>query len=210
MSSATDPGLDYVNPAAAYGFDASYHAGPPNWDIGRPQRAFVRLAEAGLIGRRVVEVGCGTGELSLFLARRGHEVLGVDVAPSAIRQAREKARWRRVPANFLVWDALRLDALGVRADTVVDSAMLHCLGPQEQRLAAEAIRRTLRPGGWYYLLCDARRDGVAATWASLSRADLREIFRPEHGWELSFVYDTVFERRGSHNPALVVGARRRE
>ncbi|MFC6785809.1 class I SAM-dependent methyltransferase [Halobaculum halobium] len=208
MSATTDPGLDYVNPAAAYGFDASYHHNVPNWDIGRPQRAFVALAEAGRIGRRVIEVGCGTGELSLFLARRGHKVLGVDVAPTAIRQAREKARWRRIPAHFLVWDALRLDALGVGADTVVDSAMLHCLGPMERRLSTEAIRRTLRPGGDYFLLCDARDDGVAPTWASLSRADLRALFRPDRGWELSFVSDTVFERRGTRNPAFLVGARR--
>ncbi|MFC7096193.1 class I SAM-dependent methyltransferase [Halobaculum marinum] len=203
-------GLDYANPAAAYGFDASYHGAPPNWDIGRPQRAFVRLEEAGRIGRRVIEVGCGTGELSLFLARHGHEVLGVDVAPTAIRQAREKARWRRVPARFIVWDALRLADLGLRPDTVVDSGMLHCLGPREQRLAVEAVRRTLRPSGWYFLLCDARGDGVPATWASLSRADLRDLFRPERGWDLAFVSDAIFERRGSRSPAFLVGARRRE
>ncbi|MFC7137125.1 class I SAM-dependent methyltransferase [Halobaculum litoreum] len=210
MTPPVDPGLDYVNPAAAYGFDASYRSAPPNWDIGRPQRAFVHLAEAGRVGRRVIEVGCGTGELSLFLARRGHEVLGVDVAPSAIRQAREKARWRRVPAQFLVWDALRLGDLGLRADTVVDSAMLHCLGPRERRRAVESIRRTLRPGGDYFLLCDARADDAAATWASLSRAELRELFAAERGWRLSFVLDTAFERRGSRNPAFLVGARRVE
>ncbi|UIO98982.1 class I SAM-dependent methyltransferase [Halobaculum sp. CBA1158] len=210
MSSRTDSGLDVHNPAAAYGFDASYRGSPPNWDIGRPQRAFVHLAEAGRIGSRVIEVGCGTGELSLFLARRGHEVLGVDVAPSAIERARAKARWRRIPAQFLAWDALRLDDLGVRADTVVDSAMLHCLGPAERERAVEAIRRTLRPGGRYYLLCDARADGAAATWASLSRAEIRELFGPDDGWSLSFVFDTGFERRGSRSPAFLVGARRRE
>ena len=209
MSSAIDPGLDVQNPAAAYGFDASYHGAPPNWDIGRPQRAFVFLVESGRIGDRVIEVGCGTGELSLFLARGGHEVLGVDVAPTAIRQAREKARWRRIPATFLVWDALGLDDLGVRADTVVDSAMLHCLGPRERLVATDAIRRTLRPGGDYFLLCDARDDRAPATWASLSRAEARELFTPERGWDLLFVSDTVFERRGSRNPAFLVGARRR-
>lgn len=135
MSTPPDPGLDAANPAAAYGFDAAYRGAPPNWDVGHPQRAFVHLAEAGGIRGRVLDVGCGTGELSLFLARRGHEVLGVDVAPSAVARAREKARWRRVNASFLVWDALGLSELGVRADTVVDSAMLHCLGPSEQRRA---------------------------------------------------------------------------
>ncbi len=39
---------------------------PPPWDIGRPQPAFVALAEAGAIRGRVLDVGCGTGELVLM------------------------------------------------------------------------------------------------------------------------------------------------
>ncbi|ESP88727.1 class I SAM-dependent methyltransferase [Candidatus Halobonum tyrrellensis] len=208
MSAPPDPGLDVTNPAAAYGFDAAYRGAPPNWDVGHPQRAFVHLAEAGLVRGRVLEVGCGTGELSLFLAGRGHEVLGVDVAPSAVARARAKARWRRADASFLVWDALRLSEVGVRADTVVDSAMLHCLGPDEQRRALREIREVLEPGGYYYLLCDARPDGAWSHGASLSRAELRDLFRAETGWELSFVVETVFERRYSSNPAYLAGARR--
>ena len=208
MSAPLDPGLDPSNPAAAYGFDAAYRGAPPNWDIGRPQRAFVRLAEAGWIGDRVLEVGCGTGELSLFLAGRGHETLGIDVAPSAVARAREKARWRRVDAHFLVWDALRLSELGVTTDTVVDSAMLHCLGPDEQRRALREIRATLRPDGRYFLLCDARPDGSWTYGASLSRAELRDLFRAETGWEHLFVVETTFDRRYSSNPAYLAGARR--
>lgn len=71
--------------------------GTPNWDIGRPQRAFVRPVDAGLVRSPVLDVGCGTGELSLFLARHGHDVLGVDLSAVAIR----RARWRRIP----VWSS---------------------------------------------------------------------------------------------------------
>lgn len=210
MRSAPDPGLPPENPAAAYGFDATYRDGPPNWDIGRPQRAFVHLEEAGHIGHRVLEVGCGTGELSLYLARRGHEVLGVDFAPSAVRQAREKARWRRVRAHFLVWDVLKLPELDVRVDAVVDSAMLHCLAEAEQVRFVEGLADVLDSGGYYYLLCDARPDDSGYFHgASLSRSAIRELFAgPE--WDLEFVHDAVFERRASRNPAYLVGVRRTE
>lgn len=208
MSSAPDPGLVPANPAAAYGFDAAYRGVPPNWDIGRPQRAFVYLEEAGRIGHRVLEVGCGTGELSLFLARHGHDVLGIDFARSAIEQARAKARWRRVNAHFLVWDALKLPALGVRVDTVLDSAMLHCLGEGERVRFVDGLATVLEPGGSYYLLCDARPAGPGYyRGASLSRAEIDELFAGSE-WELEFVYDAVFERRGARNAAYFAGVRR--
>src|SRR5512140_2901246 len=44
--------------------------------------------------RRIVEFGCGTGWLALFLAQRGYTVLGVDISADAIRHAREAARAR--------------------------------------------------------------------------------------------------------------------
>ena len=208
MSAPPDPGLVPENPAAAYGFDAAYRGAPPNWDIGRPQRAFVYLEETGRIGRRVLEVGCGTGELSMYLARHGHDVLGIDFAWSAIEQARAKARWRRVNAYFLVWDALKLPELGVRVDTVLDSAMLHCLGGDEQARFVDGLAAVLDPGRSYYLLCDARPDGPDYhRGASLSRGEISELFAGSE-WELEFVYDTVFERRASRNAAYLAGIRR--
>ena len=144
----------------AHVYDAAY-SGVPNWDIGRPQRAFVALAEAGLIEGPVLDVGCGTGELSLFLARRGHRVLGIDLSSLAIRQAKAKAEWRRISAKFLVWDALelpRLAAGGLSFGTVVDCAMFHILGDAERDRFVAGLATVLRPGGRYCVLGDARRD----------------------------------------------------
>ncbi|QLC34465.1 class I SAM-dependent methyltransferase [Halarchaeum sp. CBA1220] len=190
-------------------YDAAY-AGVPNWDIGRPQRPFVHLAEAGLIRGPVLDVGCGTGELALFLARRGLDVLGIDLSERAVAQAREKARWRRVPAQFLAWDALRLPALadaGFAFETVVDSAMFHVLGDAERDRFVAGLERVLRPGGWYFLLGDARRD-PASTYG-VSPAELRERFeRRRNGWTVEFVAETAFERRWSRNAAYVAGVRR--
>jgi 2-polyprenyl-3-methyl-5-hydroxy-6-metoxy-1,4-benzoquinol methylase len=76
--------------------------GAPPWDIGRPQASLVRLAEAGEIAGSVLDVGCGTGENALYLATRGHEVLGVDAAPVAIERATTKARDRGIEAEFIV------------------------------------------------------------------------------------------------------------
>ncbi|WP_276274010.1 class I SAM-dependent methyltransferase [Haloarcula litorea] len=187
-------------------YDAAY-SGVPNWDIGRPQRAFVWLADAGLVRGPVLDVGCGTGELSLFVARQGHDVLGIDLSSLAISQARQKARWRQIPAQFLVLDALDLPALAARGfsfRTVLDCAMFHILGASERDRFIAGLDTVVEPGGLVCLLGDARRQPDAIY--GITPAEVRRRFGD--GWTVLFAYETVFERRWSTNPAYFVGLRR--
>lgn len=189
-------------------YDAAY-AGVPNWDVGYPQRPFVHLAEAGVLEGAVLDVGCGTGELALFLARRGYDVLGIDLSALAIRQARAKAEWRRVPAAFLVWDALELPALaarGFRFRTVLDSAMFHVLGDAERDRFVAGLGEVLEPGGLYCVLGDARRDPRDVY--GLTPSELRERFGAAGDWEVLFAEETVLERRWGNTPAYFVCLRR--
>ena len=194
----------------AHVYDAAY-AGVPNWDIGRPQRAFVHLADAGLIRGPVLDAGCGTGELALFLARRSHDVLGIDLSALAIQQAREKARWRRIRASFLHWDALDLPGLadlGFAFRTVVDSAMFHVLGEAERDRFVRGLARVLGRGGRYFVLGDARRDG--GPLYGITPGEIQGRFERAPGdWGVALALETVFERRWSSNPAYLVGVERR-
>lgn len=91
-------------------------------------------------GERILDVGCGTGELTRAIAERGARVLGVDASPSMIEQAR-----RAHPGlEFRVADAreMRFDA---PFDAVFSNAALHWIRPPEA--AAARIREALRPGG---------------------------------------------------------------
>ena len=81
------------------GFDEIYSGTPP-WDIGRAQREFTILEERGEITGSILDVGCGTGENSLYFARLGHKVVGVDFAPTAIEKALEKGRNSLKPMCF--------------------------------------------------------------------------------------------------------------
>jgi SAM-dependent methyltransferase len=190
-------------------YDSAYR-GVPNWDIGRPQQPFVDLFDAGLVRSPVLDVGCGTGELALFLARQGLDVLGIDLSPLAIRQAREKARGRRIGARFLVWDALELDRLaaaGLTVRTVLDSAMLHVLGDAERDVFVAGLDRVVRPGGLYCVLGDARDD--ARTAYGITPGEIRRRFGAAGDWEVVFAFETAFRRRWSANPAYFVGVRKR-
>lgn len=203
MSTVT--GVTPTTRARGYAFDAAYSS-VPNWDIGRPQRAFVLLEEAGLIRGRVLDVGCGTGELSLFLARRGHEVLGIDISQLAVLQAREKARWRRIPAEFAVWDALDLPgiaAAGLRFETVVDSALFHLFADAERDRYVDGLATVLETGGVFFVLGDSRYD--PRTVYGISPGEIQARFRAEDGWRVGFIHETVFERRYSTNQAYIAG-----
>ena len=105
-------------------FEDFYKNQTPPWVIGEPQPAVVALVEAGAISGRVLDVGCGTGEHTILLARAGYDVLGVDGAPTAVGQARRNAADQGVDARFEVADALDLgESPGY--DTIVDSALFH-------------------------------------------------------------------------------------
>src|SRR5215475_14004466 len=139
-------------------WDDSYTgAAPPPWDIGRPQRAFVRLADEGRLSGRVLDSGCGTGEHALLAASRGAEVTGIDVAPTAIERARAKAAERGLPARFEVADALDLEHLGSTFDTVIDSGAFHVFDDEDRARYVANLAAVLRSGGVCYLMCFSDR-----------------------------------------------------
>src|SRR5712691_7254554 len=125
----------------------------PPWDIGRPQPAFLQLAEEEEVRGRVLDVGCGTGEHALMAAGLGLPATGIDAAPSAIAIAERKARERGLAVRFLVWDALELASLGERFDTVLDSALFHVFDDDERSRYVDSLRSAIPTGGRCFMLC---------------------------------------------------------
>jgi len=139
-------------------WDAVYVASTrPPWDIGRPQPAFVRLADSGLLCGRVLDAGCGTGEHALLAAAHGADAVGVDVSPHAVEQARGKAAERGVTVRFEVADALNLGQLGMTFDTVIDSGLFHVFDDEARARYITSLASVLKSGGSCYLMCFSDR-----------------------------------------------------
>jgi len=77
----------------------SLYTGQPRWEIGRPQKALLEVADQ--ITGSILDSGCGTGENALFFAERWHKVTGIDFLEEPINIARQKAIERRLTATFL-------------------------------------------------------------------------------------------------------------
>lgn len=137
-------------------FDESYRTGEPPWVIDQPQPAVVELAHAGLITDPVLDLGCGTGEHTILLRRLGHDVLGVDAAPAAVERARERARRAGVAADFALGDAMDPAGLGCFA-TVLDSALFHVFGREDQARYARGLVDVVAPGGYVLVLALSTR-----------------------------------------------------
>ena len=135
-------------------WDTVYVAGtPPPWDVGRPQPAFVRLADRGALRGHLLDAGCGTGENALLATAHSAGVVGVDVSPTAIARARAKASERGLSARFEVADALNLSQLGLTFDTVIDSGLFHVFDDENRASYVASLASVLRSGGSCYLMC---------------------------------------------------------
>jgi SAM-dependent methyltransferase len=174
-------------------WDASYLDGPAPWDIGQPQPAIVRLASEAAFAGAVLDAGCGTGENALHVAALGLDVLGVDVAETALAIAREKAAARRVDAEFVVADALHLDRLGRVFDTVLDCGLFHTFDGDERREYVTSLASVAKRGGNVHVLCFSDIGPGTRGPHPVSQDELRAAFTG--GWKVvSVIPDRVQTR----------------
>ncbi len=179
-------------------FRIFYRIGFTPWD-GHPLAQRLRDLVEGtndtpaLPAGSALDLGCGTGDASIYLARHGWKVTGVDFVTTALEKARDKARAAGVSINFVRADVTELSHAGIGADfpLIVDNGCLHNMSDDDREayvrevsaLAAADARLLVVafvPGGrfgvWGIEPAEMERR-FAATWTMVSAGDERELDR---------------------------------
>jgi SAM-dependent methyltransferase len=165
-------------------FSLMYRTGRPPWDTGIAPPELVEAVEGpqALPPARALDLGCGTGTNSLYLARHGWRVTGIDFAGPAIQRARAKVRAAGSLAGaetFQRGDVTRLDALGVTGpfELCFDLGCFHGI-PMERRQAYVAgVARVAAPGALLLLYAFSPRD-IAGRRAGATPDEIRASFTP--------------------------------
>ena len=161
-------------------WDADYRGKqPPDWDIGRPSDELQKLVDSNTVRpRRVVDLCCGTGTDAIYLASRGFDVTAIDIAPTALSQAQQKARRAGVSVQWLLADVLAPPSLRP-FDFIYDRGCYHVVRDQNLAAYLQALSLYSHPGTQFLLLA-ARRvgKGAGSGLPGVTEEELRYDFLP--------------------------------
>ena len=144
-------------------FKQRYETGNTPWDLGRPDPNLIQTVTAVPIKPcMALDIGCGTGDNSIWLSQQGFQVTGIDSLEIAIKKAREKAAKANTGCAFAVGDILKSRIEGTFG-FAFDRGCFHILGSDKERETfAERVNDRLDKDGLWLSLAgnaDEQRNG---------------------------------------------------
>lgn len=169
-------------------FEIKYRLMRTPWDTGITPPEVVEAVAREEARGRALDLGCGTGTNSIYLAQHGLTVVGIDFSPKAIATARQKAKRAGVAVDFQIADVTQLDFLDPPFDYVLDLGCFHALDQPGQTRYARSLTRLTRPGSLFMLYAfgprptapdeRAARFGAAGVTEERVKALLAPSFQP--------------------------------
>lgn len=133
--------------------------------LGQVERAYDRLASYIGHGQRVLDLGCGTGALTLRAARRSAKVKGIDINPRMLEIASRRLQDAGLTENVTLVEMGVAELGGEESesyDTVMSGLCLSELSEDELTYTLKQVARVLRPGGLFLVADEVRPRGVIA------------------------------------------------
>jgi 2-polyprenyl-3-methyl-5-hydroxy-6-metoxy-1,4-benzoquinol methylase len=191
-------GHDEVYQKRLGGGATGWNPDPGGYPLREAQVAAIREKGRMPASGSLLELGCGCGNLGLWFASLGYSVHGIDIAPTAVELAQQRARERGLDATFCVGNVVDLSVYSdTTFDLVYDSHLLHCIIGRDRASLFASVRRVLKPSGYFLVSTMCRteitlgvdgfdpatgytthqRDGVTLATRYIGRTDdlLREV-----------------------------------
>lgn len=133
-------------------YELIYRFFPVDWVFGSSSKIenFVDLAIDGRIeSGTVITLGCGVGRETIYLAKKGFNVIGLDFSSTAIKRARRQAKIEGVDVKFIEDDLTALKHAYGKYDLVMDFGAFNDLGQGSRDLYMQNVIPLTRSGGYY-------------------------------------------------------------
>jgi SAM-dependent methyltransferase len=179
-------------------WNENYRSGELPWDTGEPEPLLVEFVNAGRVGpTRTLEIGAGTGTNAIWLAERGFDVLGIDLAPLAVERALAKLNGRALPCRFTALDFLAAPLPGGPFEFVFDRGCFHVFDEAEERARfAAQVATALVPGGQWLSLIGST-EGPAREVGPPRRSAREVTLAVEPSLEIIELRDAEFRGHGA-------------
>ena len=186
------------------------------WNLEQPPKLLVDLVQSGRIPLcDAVDVGCGAGNYTVWLATQGFRMTGIDISPGALELAGQRAIDNGVECEFLEADITgNVERLDGTFDFGYDWEVLHHIFPDKRKIYVNNVHRMLRPGATYLSVCFSEQDRdfggkgryrktpLGTTLYFSSEREIKHVFKPL----FKILELDTLEIAGKFGPHLVVVA----
>ena len=169
-------------------FRAAYLVGFKPWDSGVPPPELVAVVEGSdaLLPQKALDLGCGTGTNSIYMARHGWDVTGIDFVPRAVTVAKRKAAEAQVSPRLMVGDVTRLTELGIGTDysLLLDLGCFHSIPDAGRDAYVRGVTALARAGAILLIFGFVRANGRASRIGPRGLAPAEVAQRFAGGWDV--------------------------
>ena len=138
-------------PSNSSEFDKAYHSGFHwVWTDTRIPKELKKLVEEKQ-PKTSLELGCGLGRFSSYLAQQGIHAVGVDFSEVAIGKAKKRVAEQEQKPTFLTGDVTNLETLTETFDVSFDIGCFHCLNEENMQKYVAEVHRLLKPDSTHLL-----------------------------------------------------------
>lgn len=156
-----------------------------------PDESLISYFDKGVLKQgKALDVGCGKGRNSVYLAKRGFDVDGVDFSKTSIEMAKQIAKEQSLEVNFLCQSIFDFEGKPESYDFIYDSGCLHHMKPHRRNQYLKTILKYLKPDGYFGMICfnlkgganisdyDVYRDNSMQGGMGFSEYKLKTILEP--------------------------------